>query len=122
MNIMVYTSQTTSLAVNEVLANVDYPDLLDDEMLLYEATIPAGMKIEEVTKQDLPRNWQRWDPPPRALKELGRVWIESLKSPVLKVPSALVPWESNYLLNPSHPDFKKIRVLPPKRFSMLRYK
>jgi len=63
----------------------------------------------------LPANWRRY-PPPEALAELGTRWARDLKSPVLAVPSAVIPQELNYVLNPVHPDFKRIRVGNPEAF------
>ena len=47
---------------------------------------------------------------------LGDRWLESVASAVLQVPSAVVPSESNYLLNPRHPDFTKIVTELPLPF------
>jgi RES domain-containing protein len=51
-----------------------------------------------------------------ALAELGTRWARDLKSSVLAVPSAVIPQELNYLLNPLHSDFKRIRVGNPEAF------
>ena len=47
---------------------------------------------------------------------LGDWWIRARESAVLQVPSAVVSWECNYLLNPAHPEFARIRVDPPALF------
>lgn len=47
---------------------------------------------------------------------LGDLWLESLRTPVLRVRSAVVPSECNYLLNPRHPDFQAIVVELPVAF------
>ena len=39
------------------------------------------------------------------------------RSAVLEVPSAVVEHDSNYLLNPAHPDFSWIFVGDPKSFA-----
>ena len=57
-------------------------------------------------------------PPPEALAELGSGWISAARTAVLSVPSAVVPRERNYLLNPAHPDFGKIRRGSPEPFSL----
>jgi RES domain-containing protein len=44
-------------------------------------------------------------------QSIGDEWIKEGKTPVLKVPSAIVPGDSNFLLNPAHKDFKKIKLL-----------
>ena len=47
---------------------------------------------------------------------VGDWWIDARLSAVLKVPSAVVPREHLYLLNPNHPDFQRIAVQPPALF------
>jgi RES domain-containing protein len=67
----------------------------------------------------LPAGWNGYPAPPR-LRELGDAWIADRKSAVLEVPSAVVPTEKNYLLNPGHPDFAVIALGPPTRFAFDR--
>ena len=60
----------------------------------------------------LPPHWQRY-PSPKANAAVGDNWVASGRSAVLKLPSAIVPNEFNYLLNPAHPDFKRITIGKP---------
>jgi RES domain-containing protein len=64
----------------------------------------------EIPGHQLPLNW-REHPPPDLLKAWGDQFSEEGSYLALKVPSVLVPQEFNYLLNPSHPAFKKIKVV-----------
>lgn len=57
-------------------------------------------------------------PPPTALREIGDAWVNRGHSAVLEVPSVIVPSESNYLLNPSHPTFPEITIADPVPFSL----
>src|SRR5207237_4654712 len=66
--------------------------------------------INEVTEKDLPALWYQ-NPPPAALKKIGDQFIQRGKSLALKVPSSIVPEDFNYLFNPNHADFKKIKVI-----------
>jgi len=66
----------------------------------------------------LPAYWQRY-PSSKANAAVGDSWVRSGRSAVLKLPSALVPAghiEYNYLLNPAHPDFGKIKIGKPSVF------
>jgi RES domain-containing protein len=47
---------------------------------------------------------------------LGSNWVARNESAVLSVPSAIIPIERNYLLNPAHADFARIRIRPPQPF------
>lgn len=58
---------------------------------------------------DLPPDWNALPAPP-ACARLGDEWFKRANTPVLRVPSAVVPLESNFLLNPRHPDFGRIQI------------
>jgi len=110
---MVYVAQSQSLAVLEVLVHLDTPALLDEYVFL-----AADFNDSLVTLLDrslLPKNWKA-DPVPESVQVVGDRWVSSRSSAVLRVPSVLVPEESNFLLNPRHPDFVKIAVSRPHAF------
>jgi RES domain-containing protein len=52
------------------------------------------------------------------LKMIEDAWASSCKSVVLRIPSVIVPSESNFLLNPAHPDFDKLAIGEPLRFRL----
>ena len=87
--------------------------------VLGRATIPASVRVETVSTHDLPLKWFAADPPPQ-LQRIGGQWLERRESAVLKVPSAIVTEEWNYLLNPMHADFARLRLCAPKLFSFDR--
>ena len=64
---------------------------------------------KSITPEDLPDNWMN-DPIPQPIKDMGDRWVQGQHSVILKVPSAIIPAECNYLINPSHPDFKKVTI------------
>ena len=49
-------------------------------------------------------------------KPSSKSWVNRGVSAVLEVPSAMIGTDSNYLLNPHHPDFKAVRVMDPQGF------
>jgi RES domain-containing protein len=104
---MVYTAQSQSLAALEMLVHLDSADLLG-AYVFFDVVIEDSM-ITSVDVASLPKNW-RAEPAPAKLQALGNVWIAAGTSCVLRVPSSLVPAESNYLLNPKHADFVKVRI------------
>lgn len=65
--------------------------------------------LQSIAIDDLPDNWQA-DPIPQSVKKAGDRWIKNQESVILKVPSAIIPVENNYLINPLHPDFEKIVI------------
>lgn len=60
---------------------------------------------KKVQRSKLPGDWRRASAYPR-LQQLGSEWITSQKSLVLEVPSAVIPYESNYIINTKHPRFE----------------
>jgi RES domain-containing protein len=113
---VVYASETLSLAALELLVHAD-PALLPEDLVAIEADVPESVRVRRIDPEKLPRGWRR-HPPPEALAEIGGAWAKSLETPVLSVPSALVPRESNFLLNPAHAEFRRIRVGKPEAFAL----
>lgn len=113
---VVYASETLALSALELLVHVDAA-LAPEDLVAISADIPESIAVTRVTPDDLPRTWRR-HPAPESLARIGTDWVRAGKTAVLSVPSALVPRERNFLLNPSHPDFSKIRVGAPERFSI----
>ena len=109
---LVYTSETQSLAVLELLVQ-DEP--LRARYVMIEARIPKGMKIDRIKVEDLPSDWRDMAAREK-LRAIGSEWAGKRSAAVLAVPSAVIPSETNYLLNPLHPDFKRIRTGKPERF------
>jgi RES domain-containing protein len=110
---MIYTAQSQSLAVLEMLVHLDSPDLLKKYVLFQVSIDPSS--VIDLSLATLPRNW-RADPVPARVQAIGDDWAAGGASAVLRVPSALVPGESNFLLNPRHPDFGKLRIGKPIPF------
>jgi RES domain-containing protein len=64
---------------------------------------------------DLPGGWNS-EPPTSVSQSIGDAWVQSATHPVLSVPSAIVPEERNYLLNPVHSDFSRIVIERPAAY------
>jgi RES domain-containing protein len=65
--------------------------------------------VGEIEPSNLPRNWKA-NPVPARVQAIGDDWVAGGRSAVLRVPSALVPAEFNFLLNPRHQDFAGLRI------------
>ena len=113
---MLYCGATASLCALEVLA---HSALLPADMIVVQARIPNSLTIQTVEESDLPSSWSS----PKVSKktqDLGTDWIRTGATAVLSVPSVIVPSERNYLLNPAHPDFARIRFFVPRPFAFDR--
>jgi len=110
----VYAAESRALCALEILVHADPSDLAAG-YVCFPLEIPSGVKIERFESATLPSGWRRY-PAPARLQQLGRQWLERAAGAVLSVPSAMVPEELNYVLNPAHPAFQKIRIHDPVRF------
>jgi RES domain-containing protein len=108
---VVYTSATLSLAALENLVHLNPPVPL--KYVAFSIKFD-GRLVEKLTT--LPEEWQE-EPPPASTQFIGDLWVKQARSAVLELPSVIIPDEANYLLNPAHPDFRKIVIGIPKPFS-----
>jgi RES domain-containing protein len=112
---LAYTAEHLSLAMIEYFVHIDADDAPRD-LVVVTAEVPAGVLRVAVAAKQLPANWRR-SPAPPSLAAIGDAFAASGRAAILVVPSALAPAESNWLVNPRHPEFAKIRVHPPEKFS-----
>jgi RES domain-containing protein len=75
-----------------------------------------AMAIETIDVKTLPPNWDA-KPVRSETQQLGAEWIASRRTAILRVPSAIIPSEWNFVLNPAHPDFGRIRIEPAEPFA-----
>lgn len=109
---LVYTAASQSLAMLEMLVQ-DEP--LRARYVMIEVRIPKGMTIDRIKVEDLPSDWR--DIAAREkLQAIGSEWARKRGAAVLAVPSAVIPAETNYLVNPLHPDFRRIKIGKPRKF------
>ena len=107
-NFVVYTAASRSLACLENLVHRDSSGLRHLFSVL-TINIPAGIKIKNIYERDLPEGWTTAGKI-AVTRKLGNDWLSAGKTAILKVPSAIITGEFNYLLNPAHLDFNKIRI------------
>jgi len=104
-----YCSQSPAAAVLEILVHfeIDVRDLPARYRLL-KLHAPDDLGVEEVTLQDLATDWvERTD----VTRAIGDRWLEGGRSPLLTVPSAVVPETFNGLLNPARGDAERIAIV-----------
>lgn len=110
---LVYTAHSESLAALELLVHLQASHLLASYSAI-PATFDEAL-AEPVDLDALPEDWRRF-PAPAALQQIGDQWVSERRSAVLRVPSALVPSEASFLVNPAHRDFARITIGPPRAF------
>lgn len=107
---LVYAAESRALALLEMMVQ-DAP--LRARYVLIPAQLPDTLSVTLVELAELAPDWRRLDRRD-ALQRIGRGWLEGGRSAVLAVPSAVLPAERNYLLNPAHPDFARITLGEPE--------
>ncbi|WP_224491098.1 RES family NAD+ phosphorylase [Robertkochia flava] len=105
---MIYTAQNRALALAEVAVHFSVGTLPSGYVMM-EIEIPDSLEISQIPEADLPANWNRF-PHIMETRLMGDAFIHEKKEVVCKVPSAVVPGEYNFLINPNHPDMEKIRI------------
>ncbi len=110
---VVYASGTLSLAVLELLANLQSRQV---EYLVRELRFD-DLLISRFDSGALPADW-REQPAPPSTQRLGDKWVSAGASVALAVPSVIVDTEWNYVLNPAHADFKRVKIGKSRRFRM----
>lgn len=110
---VVYVAGSAALAVLESLVHLELDDLYE-EFVLIDVDFEESL-VETIDVATLPSNWQA-SPSPPELRRIGDEWVAAAHSAVLRVPSVIIENELNYMLNPSHPEFTKIRLGRPRRF------
>lgn len=113
-NRAVYVAEHASLAVLEVLVHLESSIPLPTYSLIQVSFDEALLK--ELGADELPPNW-RSSPPPVEVQSIGDQWIDEARSAILKIPSAVLPIESVFIMNPRHPDFESVRISDPIPFS-----
>jgi RES domain-containing protein len=106
---VLYCAESRALAVTEIIAYTP-PGLIPEGYVLNIIEAPDEPGLQFAFKSDeLPDNWKRY-PHGKETKALGDGALKEQKFLLIKVPSALVQGEFNYLVNPLHPEFAKVKV------------
>jgi len=111
----VYAAEHISLAVLEIVVNYDRTQTpLLPSFHLVEIQVP-DLSIIEIEQSFLKK---KWGADMEYSQYIGDQFLQSKSDLVLKVPSVVIPEESNFLLNPIHPDFKKIRIENTREYDL----
>lgn len=111
---MVYTSGSRSLCTAELAVHLPL-GIIPVDFMITSIEIPAKIKITTIPTAQLPIEWRKF-PHPVSTQLIGNDFIKRNKFAVCKVPSAVVPGDFNFLLNPYHKDFHLIRVKKTEKF------
>ncbi len=116
---VVYSSTTISLSLLELLIHSASYDEINSNILVRInipdslSSLPAVLKLKSGWQNDTGYS-----------QFIGTEFLNSRSSLLLRVPSAIIPEESNILINPLHPDMKKVKITSatPFRFDNRLFK
>jgi RES domain-containing protein len=113
---MIYTASSRSLACLENIVHRNKHGLTDNFRIMV-IFIPDNISRDLVKVSALPANWHLSDENTYTkCRVFGDKWINDNSSVILEVPSAIVKDENNFLINPSHDDFKEVRLVHTEPF------
>jgi RES domain-containing protein len=101
-----YTSEHASLAALEIIVHVNKPEKFQNLFLL-AVELPDSAETAVIDEEKLKKNWQNEF---EYTRFIGNSFLKANGSLLLSVPSVLLPFENNIIINPTHGDFKKLKI------------
>jgi len=111
---LLYSASYRSLALLEILVHTTN-NYVPDDLMLITIEIPDTILIKEILHEEISDELNRKKAQAQ-FQTIGDKWIKSQTSLILKVPSVIIPEEFNYLINPLHKDFHKVKIKETKLF------
>ncbi|MCP4603121.1 MAG: RES family NAD+ phosphorylase [Proteobacteria bacterium] len=111
---VVYVADSLALAALEQFVHLGRAHAAFS-FVFFRVQIPNEL-VASIPKKELPKNW-REEPPTEDTMRIGTEWVSDNLSAVLRVPSTIVPIESNLVLSTSHANFSEIHWSKPKPFT-----
>lgn len=110
---LIYAAESRALCALEILAAGRE---LANDYISIPIEVPDDIRRRILSITDLPEGWNSAEHG-ESTRELGTAWADSMETAILVVPSAVLPRERNYLINPQHPDFSRITFHGAEPFS-----
>jgi RES domain-containing protein len=110
---VIYTSQSRALCTTEIAVHTPL-GIIPTDYYLQTIEIPNS-SILKINPEELSKDWKRF-PHPYSTKILGDQFIIENEFLSLKVPSAIVQDENNFLINPNHKMFKSVEIINIEKF------
>lgn len=109
---VVYVAENAPLALLEVLVHLEIdPDDLPKSYRLLEIEAPDTVAVEEITRSELDKNAPGWATDSKITRVYTKSWFSARRTALLRLPSVILPYASNYLLNPLHPDAAQAKII-----------
>ncbi|MBC6399425.1 MAG: RES family NAD+ phosphorylase [Ekhidna sp.] len=103
---VIYTGQSRALSSLELVVHRSYIKPAEPYKMMIISIADEQQLYSEIKIASLPANWRKIAAY-SDLQKIGSKWYKSKSSLILKAPSAIIPYEYNYIINTEHPDFAK---------------
>lgn len=104
----IYASESIALCTAEIAVHIPL-GIIPDDYVLVTYKIPEDV-ITSIHLDDLPEKWNSY-PHSNSTRKIGDTFLQHKEHLVLRVPSAVVPQEFNFLINTDHKDITSIKIL-----------
>ena len=111
---LIYTAANRSLAMAEVAVHFTLATLPSDYMMM-AIFVPDDISLQKLTIADLPPDWNVF-PHSSSTQTVGDKFVTESKYCVLQIPSSVTFGDHNFLINPNHADFSRIKIVETVRF------
>jgi RES domain-containing protein len=111
---IVYTSGSRALAAIEIAVHTPL-GIIPRNYWILSIELPDNIEIKEIQIDELSKTWNG-NPFIHSTQFIGDDFINAQKHLIMRVPSATVKGDFNYLVNPQHPDFKHISIKASEPF------
>lgn len=111
---LIYTAGNRSLAMAEVAVHFSLATLPSDYVMI-SIFIPDDISLLKLNVADLPEDWNTF-PHPSSTQIIGDKFVAENKYCVLQIPSSVTQGDYNLLINPNHPDFKRVKIIATEKF------
>ncbi len=112
---LLYTCGSRALCTTEIAVHTPL-GIVPLDYCLCSINIPDNSSVRQINAEELPNDWKSF-PHPASTQVLGDEFIKAMEYLILKVPSAVVSGDFNFLINPIHPEFKGLRILQTEPFA-----
>lgn len=110
---VIYTGESRALCTTEIAVHTPL-GIMPTNYYLQSIEIPK-VEVKEILPRELETNWRNF-PHEISTKLIGDKLIDENKFLVIKVPSAVIQDEFNYLINPLHKHYSKVKLLKVEEF------
>ena len=111
---VVYSAESISLAAFELAVHTPLT-LMPKDLIMMRISLPKIRNMQYVELDNLPKKWDK-HPPIKKTQKMGDEFVQANEALLLRVPSAVIPNEFNYLINPTHTLMAKVKITATRPF------